>query len=550
MRKNLLAVTTALITAASLLVASPQRAEAGCGCAKAPPSPADIRPHATYRGGEVRIFHPDLQMGSQYTVRFSGIVHDPEQVGGVLPAMARDLADGVEKPQLVVALPDLPLGPVSVEVYRKKTLVVSIPDTELTAIPAPIALPSTRGSYSTPEYRAAVSRDGIVYLALDVSAIQDPLVVEAQALGYPLRFVDSGAMFYNTQGFLMQPLDAAIPGLFSIAESSGVASDVLRYSRHEFNTYFLQHEERQTHAVSDDPNWHVDGSPHIDHNLLILALMGSLPDGSAPVAGSTPAFDLEINAYSVFHQGLTATGDVALADKAKITSFDSTADEDIETHHADIVVQGLVSLGAETQVHGNVTASDFLIYEGAAIEGQTFQSDAPVDPMPVDIPENLTDLGALSLTGGTMTLTGPASFHADSILLDGDAELHIDNAAGPVTLYVEGDVLLLEKSEIMADDPNPEKFALYVVGSHQVVIDTKADLFGVVHAPDSDMAIAAKGKLYGAFVARDLVMTETAKVKYDEALRGGMLPETSGTPDDSNGNGNGKGKGKKKSKKK
>src|SRR5207247_3327840 len=53
------------------------------------------------------------------------------------------------------------------------------------------------------------------------------------------------------------------------AANPATDSDALHYSRHEFTTYFLQHMERQPHAVdSTDGNWHLDGSRHVDHNHL------------------------------------------------------------------------------------------------------------------------------------------------------------------------------------------------------------------------------------------------------------------------------------------
>src|SRR6184192_4125716 len=88
------------------------------------------------------------------------------------------------------------------------------------------------------------------------------------------------------------------------ADASGSESDTLRYSRHEFSTYFLQHQERQPHAVDPtDGNWHMDGSRHVDHNHLILAIAGRV-NGAAPAAGATPPFDLVTSTYSLFYRGL------------------------------------------------------------------------------------------------------------------------------------------------------------------------------------------------------------------------------------------------------
>src|SRR5438132_14075474 len=79
-------------------------------------------------------------------------------------------------------------------------------------------------------------------------------------------------------------------------------SDTLHYSRHEFTTYFLQHMERQPHAVDPtDGNWHLDGSRHVDHNHLTLALMGG-GNRAPPAPGAPPHFDHVVDPYSLIYR--------------------------------------------------------------------------------------------------------------------------------------------------------------------------------------------------------------------------------------------------------
>src|SRR5262249_22382920 len=146
-----------------------------------------------------------------------------------------------------------------------------------------------------PGYRAAVGRDGVAYVSLDLTGMQMPMVFEAQAKGYPLRFGGDDVVFYNVQGFLMQMIQVGtqpVPGMFAFpADVGSLASAILHYSRHESVTYFLQHADHLPHSVDPkDPNWHLDGSRHVDHDHLILAIMGTL-NGVPPKPGSTPAFD-------------------------------------------------------------------------------------------------------------------------------------------------------------------------------------------------------------------------------------------------------------------
>ena len=61
----------------TLVLSCPSLVSAGCGCKKAPPVPAQIRPHATYSGMDVTIFDPQLQDWSVYDVTFTSGSYSP-----------------------------------------------------------------------------------------------------------------------------------------------------------------------------------------------------------------------------------------------------------------------------------------------------------------------------------------------------------------------------------------------------------------------------------------------------------------------------------------
>ena len=252
-------------------VGAPSSVEAGCGCTKAPPKPAAVRPHATYSGTEVAIFDASLNVGEAYDVTFTSLTGASALVQ-TQAVSRKDQADGDYKPQLNVALPDLPLGPasVSVSVAGQAAVLLRVADSALTVVPQPLGLPTEVGETLIPDFQAAVGRDGTFYVSLDVSAITMPRTFQVQALGYPFRFSHDDVVVYNVQGFVMQLLEEGMPGLYAISTMNNADSNVLQYSRHEFNTYFLQHDERKLHAVDPtDANWHANGTPHINHNNLI-----------------------------------------------------------------------------------------------------------------------------------------------------------------------------------------------------------------------------------------------------------------------------------------
>lgn len=288
---------------------------------KPPPPPAQVRPAVAYAGAPVTLLSSAFQAGQLYTVTFtSGTTRATANVQGAV-AVRRDLADGVYKPQLSVELPVLPPGPAAIRATAdgETSPLLVIGDAAFTVVSTPIALPTTRGAWHHPGYQAAVGRDDVVYIALDVTGLTEPMVFEAQAVGYPLRFTQADVVYKNIQGFLMQLLvqqtstdQEPMPGMFVFpASKPATDSDKLHYSRHEFNTYFLQHQERQPHALDPaDGDWHVDGSRHIDHDHLILAIMGRMNDGALPAPGATPAFDLTMTTYSLFYQGIVGASSV------------------------------------------------------------------------------------------------------------------------------------------------------------------------------------------------------------------------------------------------
>ncbi len=230
----------------ALAAAAPEPARGGCGCDKPPPPPAQVRPGIAYAGAPVTLFSPAFQVGVAYTVTFtSGITGDATGVSATVVSL-RDLADGQYKPQLVVPLPSMPLGPASISATRgnRNKPDVAIDDSAFTVAPTPVALPAQYGSWHYPNFQAAVGRDGVAYMAFDATAINLPMVFEARAAGYPLRFGAEDVVFRNVQGFLMQLLmqgapDATqpVPGMFVFpAANPDTDSETLHYSRHEFTS--------------------------------------------------------------------------------------------------------------------------------------------------------------------------------------------------------------------------------------------------------------------------------------------------------------------------
>lgn len=519
-------LTVATLFALSLLAGQPRRADAGCGCQKTPPAPAVVFPNATYPGATVTLAHPALQDAQTYTVTFTSMSGESATVS-TQAVTKRDIADGQYKPQLTVSLPSLPLGPAAITILQNNTatVVTLLEDSFFTVVPQPLVASAQTGKYRFLDFQAAVGRDGVVYVSLDLTSVTMPLVFQAQAKGYPLRFTNKDAVFYNTQGYLMQVLDESMPGLFSIAAADSTRdSDLLQYSRHEFNTFYLQHQERQPHEVDPtDGNWHVDGTRHIDHNHLVLAIAGRFSDGSRPAPGATPPFTLELCTFSLFHQGLVGADAIELTDSATIDSYTPMTGGSINGGFGsagNILSNGAVNLNLKALVKGDATAKSFSVKDQAKIQGKQIFATVPTAILSVGLPKDLPSLGSIIVSNRkTMTLTGPGSFLVNDLRVENGA-LTVDNTAGPVTLYVTGQIYLADKGRISITDLDPEKFAIYAVSSNPISLVGSSQFYGVLHAPLSPVDVSGSGEFYGALAGKSIKVRGRATIHYDSSLTG------------------------------
>lgn len=517
-----------MLTLASLVVGgslggSPPVAYAGCGCQKLPPPPASVRPAAAPAGTPLTLFHPALVSGRAYSVRLTSGTTGESVVVEVTALTRRDLGDGLYKAQLLVPVPPLPLGPTSITVSEagQSGALLALGDEALTITPAPIVVPTQLGEYRYQDYQAAVSREGVVYISLDLRGVTLPRTFRAQPQGYPLRFSSEEVVIYNTQGFLMQLLDQRIPGLFTLtAPNAAEDGEVLQYSRHEFSTFFLQHGERAVHAVDpSDPNWHLDGTRHIDHDALIVAIRGTLTGGRLPTPGATPPFTLVLNTYSLFTHGLVGANSIKMSSLAQTDSYNSRTG--VPGVQGDVRTNGPLTMSGLSIVKGNATAASFSLSGGSLITGTQTVSTQPLQFMPIAVPSNLPDLGSITLSSGQVrTLVGPASYKVTNITLNDLGQLLIDNTQGPVTLYVSGTVTVSGLGNITVLDPSPEKFALYVTGNGQVKFSNAGMFYGVVYAPNSTITLSSAADFRGAFVGAAVDAKSAARIHYDTALRG------------------------------
>ena len=286
---------TLVVLSALALLRTTAPAYAGCGCEKPPPPRAAVRPFVGYPDQKITLFDAKLVATQPYDVLFESTTSGTVDWSRGRATMRRDLADGVQRVHLRVPVGSVGLGPCRISVWNGNTLVAVFNDDTFTVTAPPIALHDFNESVGRDGYRAGVGRDGTIYIAVDVSQVNEGTTFTGQAWGLPIQFESKDVAMYNEQGFLMQLLDPKVPGLFRIQTGNGMASSALSYWRHEFKSYKRDHRQVDGRRHDDDPDWHADGSYHVDHDRIVIAIRGSTASGGHLQAGATPAFWLGVS---------------------------------------------------------------------------------------------------------------------------------------------------------------------------------------------------------------------------------------------------------------
>ncbi len=291
MRKRTLMIVLSAVAATAALRIVP--ADAGCGCNKPPPPVAQVRPAFASPGDSVTLFPTDNTAGT-YDVMFDN-GSSTATMRDVSAVYKRDLADGQYKWQVVVKAPVLWPGPTSITMRQPSRHPFAIPSSGFTLMQPAVILQQGDGETLVKCYRSAVTADGTVLIPVDISAISDHMLFSGLAERYPLLFGAPDITIYNAQGFLMQLLTPANASIYAITDPGDPDSFELTYDRHEFNTYRAQHAHTGGYGLDPtDPAWHTDGTYHVDHNHLVIAIKGQVEAQGSPAPGLTPAFNFSV----------------------------------------------------------------------------------------------------------------------------------------------------------------------------------------------------------------------------------------------------------------
>ena len=273
-------------------------AQAGCGCDKPAPAPAMIIPDVAYSGMKVTLFNDFLQEGQTWTVTFQNGATSVQTNATVVAKQAlTDPTGQTTQPQLVVPVPyGFPMGPTTILV-AKNGLQFSVPSHSFTVIGAPIVISEHAGNYTYNNYKTGVGADGTLYFTVGgLQNVCKPIKFTTVLKNYPLRFGSGDIVILNHQGFFVDALDAQSADHFSVKDAQNKKSDTLVYFRHSFAKYCESHLSGGVKEISaQNPDWHLDGTPHTDYSAIIFAIAGAFDNGAQPQPGSV-SFNVQMTA--------------------------------------------------------------------------------------------------------------------------------------------------------------------------------------------------------------------------------------------------------------
>jgi hypothetical protein len=249
-----------------------------------------VIPAVAAPGMNVTLFSPLFVSGQTWLVTFTSGNLSQEVSATVVNK--RDITDptgNLIDAQLVVTVPPLTPGPTSIAVQDLPTNppVLTIPSSGFVAMGSPPAVSEPRTNVELNGYATGVGSDGTLYIGVSgLNSVCNSMSFIAQLFKYPAHFSNGDVLIVNWQGYLIDALTPQSQNHFLVSPSGDPnSSDSLTYFRHSFQQYCQDHLPGHPLEVDPtDPNWHLDGTPHVDYSTVIFEIHGHLDGG----AGLTP----------------------------------------------------------------------------------------------------------------------------------------------------------------------------------------------------------------------------------------------------------------------
>ena len=285
--------------------------------------------------------------------------------------------------------------------------------------------------------------------------------------------------------------------------------------------------------------------------------------GEVDRAGERIELTLEEVSDNLFLWGAFGDEDMQMDSNARVDSYDSTLgsydSQKVNGSGSNAYANAKGNVGSNNDValkqNAKVWGDALPGPSGAttaplgAVSGATTPMLTPVAMPPIEVPV-IASAGPLTVpgnaplvlpsgsyhydaftvdTGGLVTVQGPAKIVFEDFRLKSNARFIADASAGPVEVYVMGDFILDSNTLMAPSDYLPVNLDIKLLTDNvydpslQVQLDvltlnSNAQLYGTVYAPNTVVDIDSNFELFGSLVARQVTLDSNARVHYDESL--------------------------------
>ncbi|MDH3686892.1 MAG: hypothetical protein OEP95_11740 [Myxococcales bacterium] len=387
---------------------------AGCGCDHPPPAFAPVMPPFASPGSPLllNLETAALEEGAGYYVEFLN-------EKSLMPVYGKGVATSADS--LRVETPSMLLtGPARIRVLREDHSVIAEFEKSLfTGLALPRRLPAGDSMILIEDFYGAVSEDGVLYIPVDLRDVQDGMQFAFVMADNPVVFGTDQVVFYNRQGVDLTLFTLAVddPTVrqwgsyygWDVDEDGGIVgtiyeakvgespapgeqSDMLTYWRHEFHTYAAAHAPGGSHETDAD-GFHKDGTWHIDHDSLVIAIRGSI-DGKtlkAPhlqtdlvitMVGSEGPIEPEQMAQKAYGS------DVYVVENAALTSYIAgITGEETMSMDTELVSDGAEEVEEPVAIVGEPVAQSVEVAEEPAVSEPVEVAEEPVAAVAEDVDE-------------------------------------------------------------------------------------------------------------------------------------------------------------------
>jgi hypothetical protein len=200
------------------------------------------------------------------------------------------------------------------------------------------------------------------------------------------------------------------------------------------------------------------------------------------------------------------------------------------------IIDGDVAVGVGGDPENVICAPE------SCITGRKYTLSQEIDFPPVTVPqwlENLPSQGTISSPGtiaysakyndinlgkgDVITIDGPVSLYVTgNIGLMNSAQIQINqnNPNASLTLYLDGDINSKNGGAINNLTEDPTKLKIYgLENCKQLGFDASGSFYGGIYAPNTVLNIKSSVELFGSFVTKQFLQGSSANVHYDASLK-------------------------------